>query len=212
MLARCSIITKRAFSKDFLATRWKRADPNRYWRVQHKLPTDDEEHGPLADLPDYSYLNSEPSHLSAVQRKKYDFNASVVHRIHELDSELKSAKKLYAKKIESTMAEYNKTVQIAQHIKTPSSSTKSTIESLGRKPTPSITYPNEYSLQPNLLNALRKTTTYNEAYEEVVDPVGAIIPDKLMNTERPPYKHTGERRRYHKIFTLRTPKLRMFPR
>ncbi|CAF2395130.1 unnamed protein product [Rotaria sp. Silwood2] len=212
MLARCSIVAKRAFSKDLLANRWKRSDPNRYWRAQHKLPKDDEEHGPLTDLPDYSYLNGEPSHLSTSQRKKYDFNASVVHHIHQLDAELTHAKKLYAKKIESTMTDYNTTVQIAQHIKTPSSSKQTKIQPLEKKATPSISYPNEYSLQPNLLNALREATNYNEAYKEVVDPVGAIVPDKLMNIERPPYKHTGERRRYHKVFTLRTPKLRMFPR
>ncbi|CAF0777872.1 unnamed protein product [Rotaria sordida] len=212
MLARCSIIAKRAFSKDLLATRWKRSDPNRYWRVQHKLPKDDEEHGPLTDLPDYSYLNDEPSHLSTSQRKKYDFNASVVHRIHELDAELTNAKELYAKKIESTMTDYNTTVQIAQHIKTPSSSKKTKIQSLDKKAIPSISTPNEYSLQPNLLNALCEATTYNEAFKEVVDPVGAIVPNKLMQIERPPYKRTGERRRYHKVFTIRTPKLRMFPR
>ena len=34
MLARWSVITKRGFSKDLLASRWKRSDPNRYWRVQ----------------------------------------------------------------------------------------------------------------------------------------------------------------------------------
>ncbi len=34
MLARCSAFTKRTFSKDSLATRWKRSDPNRYWRAQ----------------------------------------------------------------------------------------------------------------------------------------------------------------------------------
>jgi hypothetical protein len=119
---------------------------------------------------------------------------------------------LYAEKIASTMADYNATVQIAKHIQTPSSSTKTDIQSVAKKATPSISEPNEYSLQPNLLNALREATTYNEAYEEAVDPVGAIVPNKLMNIERPPYKHTGERRRYHKIFTLRTPRLRMFPR
>lgn len=110
------------------------------------------------------------------------------------------------------MAEYEKSIQIAQHIKTPSSSTKTKTEPSDRKPTPSISYSNEYSLQPNLLNSLREASTYNEAYEEVVDPVGAIVPNKLMNIERPPYKHTGERRRYHKICSIRTPKHRMFPR
>jgi hypothetical protein len=196
---------------------------------RHNLPKDDEEHGPLANLPDYSYLSKylftkkiiisfvfildgEPSHLSASQRKKYDFNASVVRRIHELDAELTKAKKLYAEKIASTMVDYNTTVQIAKHIQTPSSSAKTNIQSLDKKATPSISHANEYSLQPNLLNALREATTYNEAYEEAVDPVGAIVPNKLMNIERPPYKRTGERRRYHKVFTLRTPRLRMFPR
>lgn len=157
-------------------------------------------------------LDKEPSHLSTVQRKKYDFNASVVHRIHELDGELTKAKELYAEKIASTMADYNKTVQIAARIQTPTSSTKTNTQSLDKKVTPSISQSNEYSFQPNLLNALREGKTYNEAYEEVVDPVGAIVPNKLMSIERPPYKRTGERRRYHKIFTLRTPKLRMFPR
>ncbi len=157
-------------------------------------------------------LDNEPSHLSTLQRKKYDFNASVVHRIHQLDGELTKAKMMYAEKIASTMADYKTTVQIAKHIQTPSSSTKMNIQSLNKNATPSISQANEYSLQPNLLNALRETRTYNEAFEEVVDPVGAIVPDKLMNIERPPYKRTGERRRYHKIFTLRAPRIRMFPR
>ncbi|CAF0741488.1 unnamed protein product [Adineta steineri] len=212
MLSSCSLITKRAFSKDLLASQWKRADPNRYWRAQHKLPKDDQEHGPLAELPDYSYLNSEPSHLSTVQRKRYDFNSSVVHRIHELDAELTKAKALYAEKITSTMTDYNKTVQIAKHIATPSSSEIVNVKSLNKAAKPSISHPNDYSLQPNLLNALREAKSYNEAYEEVVDPVGAIVPNKLMHIERPPYKRTGERRRYHKIFALRTPKVRVFPR
>jgi hypothetical protein len=159
-----------------------------------------------------SLLDNEPSHLSTLQRKKYDFNASVVHRIHELDGELTKAKTMYEEKIASTMADYKTTVQRAKHIQTPSSSTITNIQSLNKKVTPSISQSNDYSLQPNLLNALRETTTYNEAYKEVVDPVGAIVPNKLMSIARPPYKRTGERRRYHKIFTLRTPKLRMFPR
>ena len=197
---------------------------------RHKLPKDDEEHGPLTDLPDYSYLSKylfqnnnhlffffslldgEPSHLSTSQRKKYDFNASVVRRIHELDAELTKAKTLYAEKIASSMADYNATMQVAKNIKTPSSSTEVNIRATAKKPTPSISSPNEYSFQPNLLNALRETATYNQAFEEVVDPVGSIVPDKLMSIERPPYKRTGERRRYHKVFTIRTPKLRMFPR
>ena len=157
-------------------------------------------------------LETEPSHLSTSQRKKYDFNASVVHRIHELDKELTKAKAMYAEKIASTMADYNSTVQIAKHIQTPSSSPSMNTQLLNKKATPSISQSNEYSLQPNLLNALRESATYNEAYEEVVDPVGAIVPNKLMSIERPPYKRTGERRRYHKVFTLRTPRLRMFPR
>ena len=122
---------------------------------------------------------------------------------------------MYAEKIASTMVDYNTTVKIAKHIATPSSSRTATTpesQSVDKKATPSISYPNEYSLQPNLLNALPNATTYNEAYEEVVDPVGAIVPNKLMSIERPPYKRTGERRRYHKVFTLRTPKLHMFPR
>jgi hypothetical protein len=119
---------------------------------------------------------------------------------------------MYAEKIASTMADYDSTVQIAKHIQTPTSSTKTNIQSLTKKATPSISNPNEYSLQPNLLNALREATTYNEAYEEAVDPVGAIVPNKLMSIERPPYKRVGERRRYHKVFTLRAPRLRMFPR
>lgn len=160
----------------------------------------------------FSSLDGEPSHLSVAQRKKYDFNESVVRRIHELDAELTEAKAMYAKKIETTMAGYNKTVDIVKHIRTPSSSTKSTTKTADQKAIPSISYPNEFSLQPNLLNALRDATTYNEAYSEVVDPVGAIVPNKLMSIERPPYKRTGERRRYQKIFTIRTPKIRMFPR
>ncbi|UJR28419.1 hypothetical protein I4U23_009659 [Adineta vaga] len=211
MLARCSIVTKRAFSKDLLPSRWKRSDSNRYWRAQHNLPKDDDEHGPLADLPDYSYLNNEPSHLSTVQRKKYDFNASIVRRVHELDAELTEAKRLYAEKITSAMADYDKTVQIAKHIKT---SRKANIQrkTEQHQALPSISSSNEYSFQPNLLNALRENTTYNEAYKEVVDPVGAIVPNKLMSIERPPYKHTGERRRFHKVFTIRTPRVRMFPK
>lgn len=111
------------------------------------------------------------------------------------------------------MADYNKTVEIAKHIQTsPSSRTKTLGQTLKKPATPSISQSNEYSMQPNLLNALREATTYNEAYEEVVDPVGAIVPDKLMNIDRPPYKRTGERRRYHKVFKLRTPVVRMFPR
>lgn len=160
----------------------------------------------------YLLLDKEPAHLSTKQRKTYDFNASVIHRIHELDGELTKAKALYAEKITSTMAEYDKTVHIAKHIRTPSSSKKQSTLSFDKKATPSISQPNEYSFQPNLLNALREATTYNEAFEEVVDPVGAIVPNKLMTIERPPYKRTGDRRRYHKIFTLRTPRIRMFPR
>jgi hypothetical protein len=157
-------------------------------------------------------LDSEPSHLSASQSKTYDFNTAVVRRIHELDAELSKAKSIYAEKITSTMEDYNTTVNIAKKIETLSSSRKDDVHSLDKKATPSISYPNDYSLQPNLLHALRDATTYNEAYEEVVDPVGAIVPNKLMNIERPPYKRAGQRRRFHKIFTLRTPKLRMFPR
>ncbi|CAF1087526.1 unnamed protein product [Adineta ricciae] len=214
MLSRYSLNITRAFSKHFLNTQWKRSDPNRYWRVQHNLPKDDEEHGPLADLPDYSYLNGEPSHLSPVQRKKYDFNASVVRRIHELDAELAEAKRLYADKIASAMTDYNKTAQMANRIKTPNSSTKVTARATKEQhqAISSISSPNEYSFQPNLLNALREKATYNEAFEEVVDPVGAIVPNKLMSIERPPYKRTGERRRFHKVFKIRTPRLRMFPR
>lgn len=159
-----------------------------------------------------SLLDNEPSHLSTTQRRRYDFNASAVHRIHELDAELTKAKSLYAEKIASAMADYNTTAQIAKHIQASPSSPKASVQSLDKKATPSISQSNEYSLQPNLLNALRETTTYNEAFEEVVDPVGAIVPNKLMNIERPPYKREGERRRYHKIFKLRTPHLRMFPR
>lgn len=115
------------------------------------------------------------------------------------------------------MADYEKTVTVAEHIKTPSRSAAAATKkgdnlSSGLKPRPSIKYSNEYSLQPQLLNALREEKTYNEAFAEVVDPVGEIVPEKLMSIERPPYKRTGERRRYQKIFRLRTPTLRMFPR
>ena len=158
-------------------------------------------------------IDGEPSHLSAKQRKQYDFNASVVHRIHELDAELSQAKTMYAEKIKSTMNEYHRTAEVAQHIKAASSSPKKTdTSSSSTINKPSLSQPHAYSLQPNLLNALREGKTYNEAYAEVVDPVGAIVPDKLMSIDRPPYKRTGERRRYHKVFTLRIPKLRMFPR
>ena len=119
---------------------------------------------------------------------------------------------MYAEKIASAMTDFKSTVEIAKHIRTPSSSTETNAQSLNRKATPSISQSHEYSLQPNLLNALREGKSYNEAFEEVVDPVGAIVPNKLMNIERPPYKRTGERRRYHKVFKLRTPSLRMFPR
>ena len=162
-----------------------------------------------------SRLDGEPAQLSAVQRKNYDFNAAVVHRIHELDAELSKAKSLYAEKIASTMADYTTTVSEAEHMATPS---KSAAAAAQRQPLhgvavqSSLSRPHEYSMQPNLLNALRDAATYNEAYKEAVDPVGAIVPDKLMNIERPPYKRTGERRRYHKVFTLRTPRLQMFPR
>lgn len=150
--------------------------------------------------------------MSTAQRKRYDFNASIVRRIHELDSELTKAKAMYADKISSTMAEYNKTVQIAKHIQTRKSSSNFDTQLSEKKARASLSQPNEYSLQPNLLNSLREATTYNEAYEEVVDPVGAIVPDKLMSIERPPYKRTGERRRYHKVFKIRTPTVRMFPK
>jgi len=211
MLARGSAIVRRGFSKDYIKARWRRSDPNRFWRVQHKLPMIDEEHGPLADLPDYSYINGEPTHLNASQRKTYDFNVSVVQRIHELDNELTRAKSIYAEKIASNVADYKATVDIAKRIETSSHSIRHSFNDK-RKATPSISHPYESSLQPNLLNALRDATTYNEAYEEVVDPVGAIVPNNLMNIERPPYKRTGERRRYHKVFTLRAPRLGMFPR
>lgn len=157
-------------------------------------------------------LDNEPSHLSKTQRQKYDFNASVVHRIHELDAELAKAKSMYAEKIASAMAEYNQTVEIAKTIQTSPSTSQTTPQSMKKPATPSISQSNDYSLQPNLLNALRDATTYNEAYQEVVDPVGAIVPDKLMDIQRPPYKRTGERRRYHKVFKLRVPTIRMFPR
>lgn len=151
--------------------------------------------------------------MSTAQRKRYDFNASVVRRIHELDSELTKAKAMYADKISSTMAEYNKTVQIAKHIQTTTKSSSNANTQLSeKKARASLSQPNEYSLQPNLLNSLREAPTYNEAYEEVVDPVGAIVPDKLMSIERPPYKRTGERRRYDKVFKIRTPTVRMFPK
>jgi len=119
---------------------------------------------------------------------------------------------MHAEKIASNIADYTATVDIAKRIQTTSSRTARSPSANKRKPTPSISYPYENSLQPNLLNALRDATTYNEAYEEVVDPVGSIVPNNLMNIDRPPYKRTGERRRYHKVFTLRTPKLHMFPR
>ena len=158
-------------------------------------------------------LDNEPSHLSKTQRQKYDFNASVVHRIHELDAELAKAKTMYAEKIASTMAEYDKTVEIAKHIQTsPSTSQTALPQSMKKPATASISQSNDYSLQPNLLNALRDARTYNEAFEEVVDPVGAIVPNKLIDIQRPPYKRTGERRRYHKVFKLRAPNIRMFPR
>jgi len=210
MLARCSVITQRAFSKDRIASRWRRADPNRYWRAQNNLPANDEDHGPLTELPDYSYINGESARMSTSQRKTYDFNASVVRRIHELDSELAQAKAIYAEKIASSMADYTTTVNIAKQIQTVASKTSTSL--FKKKSTPSISQSHEHSLQPNLLNALRDASTYNEAYKEVVDPVGAIVPNNLMNIERPPYKRTGERRRYHKVFTLRAPKLHMFPR
>ena len=161
-----------------------------------------------------SILDGEPAQLSAVQRKNYDFNAAVVHRIHELDAELSKAKSLYAEKIASTMADYTTTVSAAEHMATASKSAAAAQRQPlhGATVQSSLSRPHEYSMQPNLLNALRDASTYNEAYEEAIDPVGAIVPDKLMNIERPPYKRTGERRRYHKVFTLRTPRLQMFPR
>lgn len=110
------------------------------------------------------------------------------------------------------MADYKKTEEIAKHIQTSPSTSQTTPQSMKKPATPLISQSNDYSLQPNLLNALRDARTYNEAFEEVVDPVGAIIPNKLMDIQRPPYKRTGERRRYHKVFKLRTPTIRMFPR
>lgn len=159
-----------------------------------------------------SCVDGEPSHFSTQQRKKYDFNAGVVRRIHELDAELNDAKRLYAEKISSAMADYNKTADIANRMKTPGAPTKSSARRAEPQPRASLSSPNEYSLQPNLLNALREKATYNEAFEEVVDPVGDIVPNKLMSIERPSYKRTGERRRFHKVFTNRTPRLRLFPR
>lgn len=123
---------------------------------------------------------------------------------------------MYAEKIASTMDEYKKSAEAAEHIQTPSSHTD--MQSTSPSPLktteakPSLSFPHEYSFQPNLLNALRDAKTYNEAYQEVVDPVGAIVPEKLMSIERPSYKRTGERRRYQKVFKLRIPKIRMFPR
>ena len=164
-------------------------------------------------IPFFSQLDGEPAPLSAVQRKNYDFNAAVVHRIHELDAELSKAKSLYAEKIASTMTDYTTTVSVAKHMATPSKSAAAQRQPLhGATAQSSLSRPHEYSMQPNLLNALRDATTFNEAYKEAIDPVGAIVPDKLMNIERPPYKRTGERRRYHKVFTLRTPRLQLFPR
>ena len=158
-------------------------------------------------------LDGEPSHLSTSQRKNYDFNASIVRRIHELDAELTQAKVMYEKKIESVMTDYNEALQIAKHMETPSSLSKNLkVQLSDRNPIPLISSSHEYSLQPNLLNALREAESFNEAFEEVVDPVGSIVPNKLMNIERPPYKRTSERRRYHRLFVRRTPKLRMFPR
>ena len=110
------------------------------------------------------------------------------------------------------MADYQKTAQVAKQIQTRSSSKKSDA-SPSVKPVEGAKSPAyDYSFQPNLLKSLRDAKSYNEAFEEVVDPVGAIVPDKLMSIERPPFKRTGERRRFHKVFTLRTPRLRMFPR
>ena len=123
------------------------------------------------------------------------------------------AKRLFAEKVASSMNEYEQSLELAERIKTTTSKQKpiERIE-LQASTKPSISSPNEYSLQPGLLNALRDAKSYNEAFEEVVDPVGAIIPNKLMDIQRPPYKRTGERRRYHKVFKLRVPHLRMFPR
>jgi hypothetical protein len=157
-------------------------------------------------------LDGEPSHLSTTQRKKYEFNANVVRRIHQLDAELTEAKTMYAEEIASTMADYEKTVQIANRIKTPSSSKKVDISTSNVNAHSSTIHRHEYSFQPNVLNSLRQSETYNEAYEEAVDPVGAIVPNKLMNIEQTPHKRAWDRRRFHKIFTLRTPKLRMFPK
>lgn len=195
------------------------------------MPNNDEDHGPLAHLPDYSYLSKfdssfqpktkrirrgsfldgEPSRLSGQQKKNYEFNASIVRRVHELDHELTQAKKMYAEKIASTMSEYERTVAVAEQIRSrPSKTNENVTSKVSAKP--SIRNLNEFSSQPHLLNALRDAKTYNEAFEEVVDPVGSIVPNKLMKIDRPNYKHTGDRRRQQKIFRLRTPTLRMFPR
>ena len=119
---------------------------------------------------------------------------------------------MYAEKIASTVSEYQTTAQVAQQIQTRSSSKKKDVTTLNKTVDGTKNPAHEYSFQPNLLKALREAKSYNEAFKEVVDPVGAIVPDKLMSIDRPPYKRTGERRRYHRVFTLRVPKLRMFPR
>ena len=120
---------------------------------------------------------------------------------------------MYAEKIASTMSEYQRSAAAAEQIRMPSRSAKASANaSSSVTAKPSISHPNDYSLQPHLLNALRDGQTYTEAFTEVVDPVAEIVPNKLMHIERPPYNRTGERRRQQKIFRLRAPTLRMFPR
>lgn len=136
-----------------------------------------------------------------------------MRRIHQLDHELNEAKRMYAERIAHSVDEYRKSAEIGLQLKTKSSNKDVvTTQNLDIKSRSSIGQPHDYSHQPNMLNALRNANSYNEAFSEVVDPVGAIVPDQLMNIERPPYKKTGDRRRFQRVFTLRTPRKGIFPR
>ncbi|CAF0830394.1 unnamed protein product [Didymodactylos carnosus] len=209
MLSRLCFIQSRSFSVTCVYLL-----PNRYWRIENKLPKHDSQYGPLTDLPDYSYLDGQPTPMNGKTRRRLEWNKTIVHRIHELDAELKAAQDKYAQKIQQAVDEYSNVVEISTRLKSPQLSAEKKWEKeniLDTVPRPSIIYPNRNSAQPHMLNALKDATTYNEAFEEVIDPVGKIVPNHLANTKRPNSK-INDRRKWHSPTKVRGRKVYMFPR
>ncbi|XP_064641504.1 large ribosomal subunit protein mL52-like [Lineus longissimus] len=69
------------------------------WRIKHGLPRHPNAHGPLVDLPDYTYLDGRPTPLTFGQRKRRDLQIDYSERIMKLLNEIDTTEKIYNEKM-----------------------------------------------------------------------------------------------------------------